>query len=105
MERVSISNVTNFASTIDNTQWQLDTLHPEVVEVDVLNEDMPTLRCLQRNNLYRNYIWREVSGIGSTGLREESYDVVVTSGGFSSNAMSPNDITEVSKREKCFHSE
>ena len=38
MERVSISNVTNFASTIDNTQWQLDTLHPEVVEVDVLNE-------------------------------------------------------------------
>jgi len=63
-------------------------------KVDVLNEDMPTLRCLQRNNLYRNYIWREVSGIGSTGLREESYDVVVTSGGFSSNAMSPNDITE-----------
>ena len=74
-------------------------------KVDVLNEDMPTLRSLQRNNLYRNYIWREVSGIGSTGLREESYDVVVTSGGFSSNAMSPNDITEVSKREKCFHSE
>merc|ERR1711936_1469503 len=63
-------------------------------KVDVLNEDMPTLRCLQRNNLYRNYIWREVSGIGSTGLREESYDVVVTSGGFSSHAMSPNDITE-----------
>merc|ERR1712110_1227184 len=59
-----------------------------------LNEDMPTLRNLQRNNLYRNYIWREVNGIGSTGLREESYDVVVTSGGFSSHAMSPNDITE-----------
>ena len=65
-------------------------------KVDVLNENMPTLRTLQRNNLYRNYIWREVSGIGSTGLREESYDVVVTSGGFSSHAMSPNDITEVS---------
>ena len=64
-------------------------------KVDVLNENMPTLRTLQRNNLYRNYIWREVSGIGSTGLREESYDVVVTSGGFSSHAMSPNDITEV----------
>ena len=64
-------------------------------KVDVLNEDMPTLRCLERNNLYRNYIWREVNGIGSTGLREESYDVVVTSGGFSSHAMSPNDITEV----------
>merc|ERR1712024_436043 len=63
-------------------------------KVDILNEDMPTLRNLQRNNLYRNYIWREVSGIGSTGLREESYDVVVTSGGFSSHAMSPSDITE-----------
>jgi len=63
-------------------------------KVDILNEDMPTLRNLQRNNLYRNYIWREVNGIGSTGLREESYDVVVTSGGFSSHAMSPNDITE-----------
>merc|ERR1712045_629768 len=63
-------------------------------KVAILNEDMPTLRNLQRNNLYRNYIWREVNGIGSTGLREESYDVVVTSGGFSSHAMSPNDITE-----------
>ena len=63
-------------------------------KVDVLNEDMPTLRRLERSNLYRNYIWREISGIGPTGLREESYDVVVTSGGFSIGAMSPNDITE-----------
>merc|ERR1711963_91794 len=63
-------------------------------KIDVLNEDMPTLRKMENKNLYRNYIWREVSGIGSTGLREESYDVVVTSGGFSSDAMSPNDITE-----------
>ena len=29
--------------------------------VDVLNEDMPTLRKLEKNNIYRNYIWREVS--------------------------------------------
>ena len=64
-------------------------------KIDILNEDMPTLRKLDGKNLYRNYIWREVCGIGSTGLREESYDVVVTSGGFSSDAMSPNDITEV----------
>jgi len=65
------------------------------INVDALDEDMPTLRKLQSMNLYRNYIWREVNGIGSTGLREESYDVVITSGGFSSKAMSPNDITEV----------
>ena len=29
-------------------------------KVDVINEDMPTLRNLERGNLYRNYIWREV---------------------------------------------
>merc|ERR1712013_570505 len=65
------------------------------INVDALDEDMPTLRKLQAKNLYRNYIWREVSGIGSTGIREESYDVVITAGGFSSHALSPNDITEV----------
>eukprot|EP00092_Neocalanus_flemingeri_P017115 GFUD01018510.1.p1 GENE.GFUD01018510.1~~GFUD01018510.1.p1 ORF type:complete len:459 (-),score=145.83 GFUD01018510.1:202-1548(-) len=65
------------------------------INVDALDEDMPTLRNLQSKKLYRNYIWREVSGIGSTGIREESYDVVITAGGFAANAMSPNDITEV----------
>jgi len=65
------------------------------INIDALDEDMPTLRKLQSKKLYRNYIWREVSGIGSTGIREESYDVVITAGGFSSTAMSPNDITEV----------
>ena len=32
-------------------------------KVDVINEDMPTLRNLERGNLYRNYIWREVRTI------------------------------------------
>merc|ERR1711936_1254901 len=65
------------------------------INIDAIDEDMPTLRKLQSKGLYRNYIWREVCGIGSTGIREESYDVVITAGGFSANAMSPNDITEV----------
>jgi len=65
------------------------------INIDALDEDMPTLRKLQSKGLYRNYIWREVCGIGSTGIREESYDVVITAGGFAANAMSPNDITEV----------
>ena len=65
------------------------------INIDALDEDMPTLRKLQSKSLYRNYIWREVCGLGSTGIREESYDVVITAGGFSSEAMSPNDITEV----------
>ena len=46
-----------------------------------------------------------MSGIGSTGLREESYDVVLTSGGFACNAMSPNDITEVKKSITPFDSD
>ena len=93
------------------------------INVDAIDEDMPTLRSLEKKQLYRNYIWREVilildvlivfiliiiiiiiiitilttqvSGIGSTGLREESYDVVMTAGGFSTEAISPNNITEV----------
>merc|ERR1712168_64596 len=43
------------------------------INIDALDEDMPTLRKLQAKNLYRNYIWREVSGIGSTGIREEEH--------------------------------
>jgi len=65
------------------------------INIDALDEDMPTLRKLEEMRLYRNYIWREVSGIGSTGIREESYDVVITAGGFSAAAISPNDIPEV----------
>jgi len=65
------------------------------INVDALDEDMPTLRKLEEKKLYRNYIWREVAGIGSTGLREESYDVVITAGGFATDAISPNNITEV----------
>ena len=31
----------------------------------------------------------------STGLREETYDVVITAGGFASNAINPLDVTEM----------
>jgi hypothetical protein len=31
----------------------------------------------------------------STGLREETYDVVITAGGFASDAINPLDVTEV----------
>ena len=43
----------------------------------------------------RNYICRNVSGILSTGLREETYDVVITAGGFASDAINPLDVTEM----------
>jgi len=65
------------------------------INVDAVDEDMPTLRKLEEKSLYRNYIWREIAGIGSTGLREESYDVVMTAGGKATEAISPDNITEV----------
>ena len=36
-----------------------------------------------------------MSGILSTGLREETYDVVITAGGFASDAINPLDVTEM----------
>ena len=30
------------------------------INVDAIDEDMPTLRALEKKQLYRNYIWREV---------------------------------------------
>ena len=36
-----------------------------------------------------------VNGINSTGLREESYDVIISAGGFAPGGINPNDINEV----------
>lgn len=63
--------------------------------VDALDGDMATLRRLQKLMLYRNFICRDVKGVNSTGLRPETYDVVITAGGFAHDAISPHDITEM----------
>jgi len=63
--------------------------------IDALDSDLPALRSLQALRLYRNYICRAVDGLMSTGLREESYDVVITAGGFAADAINPLDITEM----------
>jgi len=65
------------------------------MNIDALDEDLPTLKRLQALRLYRNYINRTVDGVLSTGLREEVYDVVITAGGFASDAINPLDITEM----------
>ena len=65
------------------------------VNIDALDGDLPTLRRLQALRLYRNYICRNVDGILSTGLREETYDVIITAGGFASDAINPLDVTEM----------
>jgi len=65
------------------------------INIDALDGDLPTLRRLQALRLYRNYICRNVNGILSTGLREETYDVVITAGGFASDAINPLDVTEM----------
>ena len=36
-----------------------------------------------------------MDGILSTGLREETYDVIITAGGFASDAINPLDVTEM----------
>lgn len=63
--------------------------------IDALDSDLPTLRSLQALRLYRNHICRAVDGIMSTGLKEETYDVVITAGGFAQDAINPLDITEM----------
>ena len=63
--------------------------------IDALDGDLPTLNRLQALRLYRNYICRNVDGVLSTGLREETYDVVITAGGFASDAINPLDVTEM----------
>jgi ubiquinone/menaquinone biosynthesis C-methylase UbiE len=63
--------------------------------IDALDSDLPTLQSLQALRLYRNYIFKTVDGLLSTGLREESYDVVITAGGFAQDAINPLDITEM----------
>eukprot|EP00092_Neocalanus_flemingeri_P029944 GFUD01032510.1.p1 GENE.GFUD01032510.1~~GFUD01032510.1.p1 ORF type:complete len:436 (+),score=117.78 GFUD01032510.1:141-1448(+) len=65
------------------------------INIDALDGDLPTLRRLQALRLYRNFINRSVDGILSTGLRDASYDVVITAGGFASDAINPLDITEM----------
>jgi len=61
--------------------------------LDALDEDLPTLCNLQALRLYRNYVWRTVNGLNSTGLREESYDVIVTCTG--SSCINPTYIMEM----------
>jgi len=65
------------------------------INIDALDGDLPALRRLQALRLYRNYICRNVDGILSTGLREETYDAVITAGGFASDAINPLDVTEM----------
>ena len=85
--------------------------------IDALDEDLPTLRRLQALRMYRNYIWKDISGLNSTGkhlqmhliisiknlslkkkilgLREEIYDVVLSSEGISSHNINPSQILEM----------
>jgi len=63
--------------------------------IDALDEDLPTLRRLQALRLYRNFVNRSVNGLLSTGLKEACYDVVITAGGFASDAINPLDVTEM----------
>jgi len=56
--------------------------------IDALDEDVSQADVLR---LYRNYICRGLTGLNSTGLREDTYDVIVTS----SHTINPTNITEL----------
>jgi len=63
--------------------------------VDALDEDWDVIDALKAHNLYRNYIPRGVKGVRSTGLESSVYDVVITAGGFTKDAINPLDVTEL----------
>ena len=46
-------------------------------------------------HLHLHLFTRAVGGLMSTELREESYNVVITAGGFDSDAINPLDVTEM----------
>jgi len=63
--------------------------------IDVLEEDITVLRNLRSLRLYREHICKSVTDLNSTGLRDGSYDVIVTSYGIGSHCISPTQITEL----------
>jgi len=63
--------------------------------IDALDEDWDVIDSLKEYNLYRNYIPRGVKGVRSTGLETSVYDVVITAGGFTKDAINPLDVTEL----------
>merc|ERR1711962_208716 len=63
--------------------------------IDALDSDLPALQNLKALRLYRNYIYSSVDGQLSTGLKEGSYDLVITAGGFAQDAINPLCITEM----------
>lgn len=63
--------------------------------IDAMDEDLRALNQLNALRLYRNLICRGLTGLNSTGLREDTYDVIVTSCGISSHSINPTNITEL----------
>lgn len=63
--------------------------------IDAMDEDLRALNQLSALRLYRNTICRGLTGLNSTGLRENTYDVIVTSCGISSHSINPTNITEL----------
>jgi len=63
--------------------------------IDAMDTDLSALNQMSALRLYRNLICRGLTGLNSTGLREDTYDVIVTSCGISSHTINPTNITEL----------
>lgn len=63
--------------------------------MDVLDPNDENIARLRDFGLYRNYINRKISGLNSTGLREDIYDAVVMVGGFEPSGI--NELLRITK--------
>ena len=63
--------------------------------IDALDADLDSLNRLRIHRLYRNYIWCCVYGDFSTGLRQDTYDLVITAGGLAIEDINLLDLTEM----------
>jgi len=59
--------------------------------IDTIIENLSALAQLKSLKLHRNMICQGLTGLNSTGLRENTYDVIVTS----SHSLNPTNITEL----------
>lgn len=53
------------------------------------------IKALMKTKLYRNYINRPITGLNSSGLKEDVYDAVVMVGGFCPDNICPTALTEI----------
>ena len=68
--------------------------------IDALDSSLSNLKELEKFHSYRNFIYRTMGGLNSTGLNDDVYDAVVIVGGF--NPSSLEEILRITKSGEDF---